>query len=221
MFTQPSTPNLPDFESFVLAQGVPTSDIPSGTLTTVTIDTSGNLTAASTTGTIQAGQFLYGTGIPDGTYIATWTGTSGTVSPAPSTAVSTGSAQAFSQYVAWALNYAIAVAMPGPGNGPGIAGMSGMYVLAVYNLGTHQLLKIAQDQPNQTFFTTIRQTYRLTSLVPGPVMASADQATSETLVVPEFFKTLTLSELDLLKTPYGRDYLGYAQMYGPTIVGAT
>lgn len=221
MFTNPVAPNLPDFFGYALAQGIPSSDLPSGSLATVAIDTAGAITAASVTGTIQAGELLYGAGIPDGTYIATWSGTSGTVTPAPLTAVSVASARAYSQYAAWALNYALAVALPGPGNGAGLAGMAGMYVLAVYNLGVHQLLKIGQDLPNQTFFAQMRQTYRLTSLVPGPVMASGDQATSETLVVPEFFKNLTLSELDLLKTPYGREYMGYAQMYGPTIVGVS
>lgn len=215
MFSDPSTPNLPDFYGYALNQGVPSSDLPSGTLTTVTIDTSGNLTAASSTGTVSAGQWINGVDV----YIATWNGTSGTVTPVPTAAVSLPSAQTFSPYSAWALNYALSVALCGPGSS--ISGLAGMYVMGVYNLAMHQLLKIAQDLTNQTFFAQIRQTYRLTSLVPGPVMASGDQATSETLVIPEFFKNLTLSELDLLKTPYGRDYLGYAQMYGPSIVGVT
>ncbi|HQT24978.1 MAG TPA: hypothetical protein PLK99_00065 [Burkholderiales bacterium] len=221
MFTTPSTVNLPDFCAYALAQGVPAADIPSGGLTLVMVDTQGNLSAVSTSGTVLAGQLLYGPGIPDGTYIATWTGATGTVQPAPTATVSVSSAKTSSQWAAWALNMALMVALPGPGNGPGLVGMAGMHVLATYNLGLHQLLKIGQDQPGQTFFSTIRQTYRLGSLVPGPVMASGDQATSETLVVPDFFKTLTLSDLDLLKTPYGRDYLGYAQMYGPTIVGVS
>lgn len=221
MFTNPAVANLPDFFGFALAQGIPASDLPSGTLTTVAIDALGNLTAASTTGTISAGEYLIANGIPSGTYIATWNGTSGTVLPIPLAAVSVNSAQAYSQWATWALNYALEVALTGPGNGPGMSGFAGISIMATYNLAMHQLLKTAQDLPNQTFFAQIRQTYKLTSLVPGPVMASADQATSETLVVPEFFKTLTLSELDLLKTPYGREYLGYAQMYGPNIVGMT
>lgn len=220
MFTDPSQPNLPDFNSYVLAQGIPAADLPSGTLATVAIDTTGAITGTPT-GTIQAGQILIGAGIPDGTYIVTWTGSAGTVSPAPLTAVSTASASAYSQYVVWALNYALQFALPGPGIGSGYAGMAGQYVLAVYNLGTHQLLKTGQDQSGQAFFTQARATYKLNSLVPGPVLASGDQATSETLLLPEFFKGLTLQQLDLLKTPYGRDYLGYAQDYGPTIVGVT
>ncbi|MDE2104859.1 MAG: hypothetical protein KGL39_46915 [Patescibacteria group bacterium] len=221
MFANPAAPNLSDFYGFALAQGVPASDLPSGSLTTVAITTGGAITASSVTGTVSAGQILYGTGIPDGTYLATWSGLAGTVLPIPSAAVSEASAQAYSPYAAWALNVALITALPGTGSGAGLAGLAGMYVLAVYNLAMHQLLKTAQDLNNQTFFAQTRQTFKLGSLVPGPVMASGDQATSETLVVPDFFKTLTLSEIDLIKTPYGREYLGYAQMYGPTIVGVS
>lgn len=122
-----------------------------------------------------------------------------------------------SEYLAWALNYAIEVALPGPQIGAGLAGYAGSYVMATYNLGLHQLLKVAQDVSGN-FFATVRQTYGLTSPKVGVVMASEDQGTSQTLVVPEFFSRLTLSDLDLMKTPYGREYLGYAQMYGSTIV---
>ena len=123
-----------------------------------------------------------------------------------------------SEYLAWALNYALEVALPGPQIGAGLAGYAGSYVMATYNLGLHQLLKVAQDVSGN-FFATARQTYGLTSPKVGVVMASEDQGTSQTLVVPEFFSRLTLSDLDLMKTPYGREYLSYAQMYGSTIVG--
>ena len=218
MFTDPSSPNLADFYAYCLSSGVPAADLPSGSLTTVTIDTSGNISAVSTSGTISSGEVLSGVDIPDGTYLTAWNTTSGTVSPAPVVAVSTASASAYSVYAAWALNYALQVAISGSGIG-GLPGFAGQYVIAVYNLGVHQLLMIAQDLPNQDFFTQARTKYDLNSLVPGPVLASGDQATSETLVVPEFFKNLTLSEINLIQTPFGRRYLGYAQMYGPTIVG--
>lgn len=220
MFVDPSSPNLADFYAYCLSSGVPAADLPSGTLTTVTIDTSGNISAASTSGTVSAGEVLSGTNIPDGTYLTAWSATSGTVSPPPPVAVSTASASAYSVYAVWALNYALQVAISGSGIG-GLPGFAGQYVMAVYNLGVHQLLVIAQDLPNQDFFTQARITYNLNSLVPGPVLASGDQATSETLLVPDFFKNLTLSELDLIKTPFGRRYLSYSQMYGSTIVGVS
>lgn len=213
-FANPTQPNVGDFYAFALSQGVPPSDLPSGALMSVSIDTSGNLTAVSSTGTIAAGMALVGTGI--NTYIATWNGTSGTVSPAPAAAVEVATATAYSPYLAWAFIGAEAVTLTPPPCMPPI-----LYVTAVYNYGMHKLLKIAQDQEGQTFFADQRANFKLLSFKAGPVGASADQATSQTLVTPDFLKGLTMGDLDLLLTPWGRDYLDYSQSYGPSIVGVS
>lgn len=216
MFTNPTQPNIADFYAFVIGQGVPSADLPTGTLTTVVIDTAGNLTAASTTGTVAAGMALGGSGIPSSTYIATWSGTSGTVLPAPTAPVEEASATAYSPYLEWAFVGAMGVTLIPPA-----CMLPILYVMAVYNCGMHKLLKIAQDQPGQTFFATQRQTFKLLSFKAGPVASSADQATSSTLVTPDFLKGLTMGDLDLLNTPWGREYLDYSQMYGPNIVGVS
>lgn len=216
MFANPIQPNLPDFNAFVLNQGVPSGDLPSGTLTTVGIDTSGNLTAASIAGTIAAGMVLAGSGIPANTYIATWNGTSGTVLPVPTSAVEAASAAAWSPYLAWAFIGALGVTLVPPSNMLPV-----LYVMAVYNYGMHKLLKIAQDKSGQTFFSDQRALFKLFSFKAGPVGASADQATSQTLVTPDFLKGLTMGDLDLLLTPWGREYLDYSQAYGPSIVGVS
>lgn len=216
MWTNPTAPNLSDFYTFAVNQGVPTADLPSGTLTTVGIDASGNLTTVSSTGTIAVGMALVGTGI--NTYIATWnSGTNtGTVAPAPASAVSAPSAAAYSSYLAWAFNVAMDVALVPP---PGMPAL--IYVLAVYNLGMHQLLKIGQDQSGQTFFADQRKAFGLLSFKAGPVASSADQSTSETLVTADFIKGLMMQGLDQLNTPWGREYLAYAQSYGPNIFGVS
>lgn len=90
-----------------------------------------------------------------------------------------------------------------------------LYDQAVYNLAGDILLNIAQDQPGQTFFATARQTFGLNTFVAGVIQASSDEATSNTKLVPDFFKDLTLGNLANLKTPYGRTYLAIAQTYGP------
>lgn len=216
MFSNPTVPNIADFSAFVLNQGVPSADLPSGTLTTVGISTSGVLTAASSTGTIAAGMVLVGTGIPQYTYVASWTGSSGTATPAPTSAVEAATATAYSPYLQWALTMAEGVTLVPPSCMPPI-----MYVTAVYNYGMHKLLKIGQDQPGQTFFSDQRANFKLLSFKAGPVGASADQATSQTLVTPDFLKGLTMGDLDLLLTPWGRDYLDYSQAYGPNIVGVS
>jgi hypothetical protein len=216
MFTNPLQPNLADFNAFVLNQGVPSADLPNGTLTTVNISTNGTITAAGSTGTIAPGMYL--SGLEIGVYIATWnSGTnSGTVAPAPTAAVSASSATAYSPYLQWAFVGASAVTLVPPPCMPPI-----LYVTAVYNYGMHKLLKIAQDQPGQVFFATQRQTFNLLSFRAGPVAASADQATSNTLLTPDFLKGLTIGDLDLLLTPWGREYLDYSQMYGPNEVGVS
>lgn len=215
-FTNPTTPNIADFQSFVLEQGVPTADLPSGALTSVSIDTSGNATAASVTGTVAAGMALVGLSIPANTYVATWSGTAGTVVPIPISMVNAASANAYSPYLMWAFIGAQAITLIPPACMPPI-----LYVMAVYNYGMHKLLKIGQDQTGQTFFTTQRTNFNLLSFKAGPVGASADQATSDTLVTPDFLKGLTMGDLDLLLTPWGREYLDYSQQYGPSVVGVS
>lgn len=118
-----------------------------------------------------------------------------------------------SEYLTWAFDQAFAQtptipAMPPP-----------LYVLACYNCGFHILLRIAQDQTGETFFTAARQQYGLLNFVVGPVIASEDQGTSQNLVQPEFARELTMSSLNFLKTPWGQEYLGYVQSYGPNVVG--
>lgn len=215
-FTNPTAPNVGDFYAFALSQGVPAGDLPAGTLATISIDTSGNATAASVTGTIQPGMALAGPGVPANTYIATWSGTSGTVTPAPTSTVVAASANAYSPWVMWAFIGAMAVTLTPPACMPPI-----LYVMAVYNYAMHKLLKIGQDQAGQTFFMTQRASFNLLSFKAGPVASSADQATSSTLVTPDFLKGLTMGDLDLLLTPWGREYLDYSQQYGPSIVGVS
>lgn len=94
-----------------------------------------------------------------------------------------------------------------------------IYNAAVYNLAGSLLLQYAPDQEGQSFFATARKTWNILGFVPGVVLSGADVTTSESLVVPEFFKNLTLGDLQRLKDPFGRQYLAFAQNYGPTIWG--
>ena len=89
-----------------------------------------------------------------------------------------------------------------------------IYELAVYNLAGDNLLNFAPDQPGSNFFSTVRSDVNLTGFVAGVVAASGDESTNQTLEVPEAMKNLTFSDLQNLKTPYGRQYLAFAQMYG-------
>ena len=290
-YVNPLVPNLADFATFAYAQGVPVADLPNGILTTVTLSTAGNLTAASASGTVAVGMVLYGTGITANTYLATWNSGSntGTVTPIPTTAVSVASASTYSPYLAWALEFAVNVCLEWNSYVS-----AALYVQAVYNLAFHHLLMLAQDveglvltsmtwasgvvtatasaalpfavgQPfsvtivganpfgyNGTytalqsgtntfqfelvsnpgtmispgtfgygFFAQARQQFNMLSLTAGVVSGATDQGTSDTLVVPDFFKNITMDDLNLLLTPWGRYYQGWCQAYGPNIVGLT
>lgn len=96
-----------------------------------------------------------------------------------------------------------------------------LFMEAVYNLAGDFLLNYCPDQADQTFFADARgkEGFNLTAFVPGVVSAAADVSTSDGLVVPDFFKNLTMGDLQNLKTPYGRRYLAIAQDYGPTVWG--
>jgi hypothetical protein len=91
------------------------------------------------------------------------------------------------------------------------------YVLAVYNLGMHLLCKVGQDVSGETFFADTRKKMRLTSFRAGVILASGDGPTSETFAVPDWVKKMSMRDLDLVMSPWGRDYMGYAQMQGPNV----
>ena len=88
------------------------------------------------------------------------------------------------------------------------------YCFAVYLLATSFLLNWCPDQSGQTFFATLRDKWNLTGFVGGTVQSSADQATSESLLAPEFLSGLTIDQLQALKDPFGRQWLGMQQGLG-------
>jgi hypothetical protein len=68
-----------------------------------------------------------------------------------------------------------------------------------------------------TLFQNTRTASKMGQFAPGVVSSSGDVGTSASLLNPEFFKNLTLMDLQLVKTIYGRRYLTISQAYGPTI----
>lgn len=97
------------------------------------------------------------------------------------------------------------------------------YNLAVYNYAGDYLINWASDsnaQPpatNQcpsTYFAETRTAMGITSFKAGVVQSTADVSTSTTLAISEANKNLTLSDMQNLKTPYGRTYLAIAQKFG-------
>ena len=121
-----------------------------------------------------------------------------------------------SEYLAWAFKYAIGVALVAPPDMP-----APLYSLAVYNLGMHRLVQIAQDIPPSTFFADLRKQFGLLTPVTGIVRDAGDQGTSASLELPQWVSQIGILGLQLIKTPWGAYYLEYAQAYGTGIVGVS
>jgi hypothetical protein len=104
-----------------------------------------------------------------------------------------------------------------------------IYALAVYNLAGDRLMNFAQDlpgaptidgsQPPLAYFAYWRKSFNILGFVSGAITSASDNGTSASYDVPEWAKNLTVSQLANLQTPWGREYLGIAQAYGPSIVG--
>lgn len=108
-----------------------------------------------------------------------------------------------------AYDLAIAITNQALANAPGP-----VYQLAVYNLGGDYIINWAPDQSGQTYFRDLRESWKLSNFVAGTVQATNDESTGTSLTAPKFTEGLTLSDLQNLKTPYGRQYLALAQRYG-------
>ncbi len=95
-----------------------------------------------------------------------------------------------------------------------------MYTAAVYNLAGDNLINYAPDQSGQIYFKDIRTSFNIGGFVSGVIQSSSDNGSGDSLVVQKAAENFTLSDLQNLKTPYGRQYLAIAQRYG-TLWGLT
>lgn len=125
-------------------------------------------------------------------------------------------------WIEWTFNWSVATCNPIFACVPGP-----IYLIAVYNLAGHLLATWAQD-PNPWpgsppapyvtvdgvqygFFAWLRKSNNILGFTTGTVSASSDEGTSVSLVVPKGFENLTIAQLALSTTPWGRTYLGIAQ----------
>jgi hypothetical protein len=94
-----------------------------------------------------------------------------------------------------------------------------VYTQCVYNLGGDYLVQMAQDNPNlpppnNTYWADLRASMGVNSFLPGLVNRAADQGTDAGLQLLSAMENLTIADLQQLKTPWGRVYLGLAQSVG-------
>jgi hypothetical protein len=104
---------------------------------------------------------------------------------------------------------------------PGMTPRPSIYALAVYNLAGSNVINFAPDQDGRTYFQAARERLGIGKFTPGVVSGTSDNGTATSLLNPEFMKNLTLANLQNLKDEYGRQYLMFAQLAGPTIWGLT
>lgn len=136
-----------------------------------------------------------------------------------------------SPYFAYAFANALALVNPGLAcvalpqqDAAGVALNTGgfsIYSEAVNNLAASNLLSYAPDQPGFSYFAKLRKKLNIAGFVSGVVQSSGDEGTNVSLVVQDAAKSFTLMNLQQLKDPYGRTYLGLAQSWGPTVWGLT
>jgi hypothetical protein len=111
--------------------------------------------------------------------------------------------------ITWAYNYAIEQV------NTDIATVSALsYLIAVYNLATHILINIAIDQTGSTYFAQAQDKFGLARFTAGPISSSADVSTAESFATPDFVKNLSVNDLNMLKTPWGQEYMSIAMKYG-------
>lgn len=88
--------------------------------------------------------------------------------------------------------------------------MPNSYAIAVYNLAASFLINYGTESG----FASLREELGLNNFVAGVVSASSDNSTSSQRLVPDFFKDLSLADLQMLRDPWGRRYLMIAQQFG-------
>jgi hypothetical protein len=89
-----------------------------------------------------------------------------------------------------------------------------IYAYAVYNLGAAFLLQLAIDNPGSTYWSDLRNQLGINSIMWGPITSAADQGTSESTYVLDVFRHMTLMDLQLMKSPWGRAYLMFVGQWG-------
>jgi hypothetical protein len=94
-----------------------------------------------------------------------------------------------------------------------------IYAIAVYNLGGAFLCEIAQDDPSlppplNTYWADLRTKLNLNSFNYGMVTSASDQGTSAGQQIPSQIADMSMFNLWLMKTPWGRMYLMLAGQWG-------
>ena len=88
--------------------------------------------------------------------------------------------------------------------------MPNFYGVAVYNLGASFLVNYGTEP----VFSAFREEHGLNDFKAGVITGASDESTSSQRLAPDFFKDLSLADLQMLQDPWGRRYLMIAQQFG-------
>ena len=86
----------------------------------------------------------------------------------------------------------------------------GMYDMTVYNVAASFLV----NWSNAQVFVDYRKQTGLNDFYPGVISSSSDESTSQSRLLPDFFKNLSLADLQMLRDPYGRAAMLVLQQLG-------
>lgn len=211
MFTNPTTPNATDYLAFLYGTvGIPRENFPSASGTAMS-GSSTTLTDSSAAWLVNQWAAYNLDDLTQGETSIVISNTSATLTfAAMPLAVAPGDAYLIAPQ--W-LFTTLAVAQ-GIVNEVLSCLQAPLYVLAVYNLATDRLINYASDVAGQTFFMDQRTKFRLLDVSVGVSAAASDQGTAVGILNPEVMKNFTLANLQYMKTPWGREYLGIAQSVG-------
>jgi hypothetical protein len=217
MFTNPRRPNISDYLAFVYGVGIPPANFPSatGTATGGDLDTLTDSTAAWSTD--QWKGYVVQDILQQQCPVSILSSTADTLTFAAPMSAPVAAGDKYLIGSQW-LFTSFSVSLDTVNTVLEI-GSSQLYLLAVYNLGVDRLLNYAQDVPDQTYFRDKRKDYGLFVVKVGVPSAAADNGTSTGILNPEFMKTMTLGDLQTLKTEFGRRYMEIAQNFGPNVWG--
>jgi hypothetical protein len=87
------------------------------------------------------------------------------------------------------------------------------YNLAFYNFGGDYIINNAVDVECDAYFENLRKKWNINGFVAGVVQSTSDMSTSTSLKVPEVYDNLSPFDLQLNKTPYGRQYMAIASKF--------
>jgi hypothetical protein len=130
-----------------------------------------------------------------------------------------------SPVIAMAFNVALQIVNPalaqmGLCAAPGVqidTTLPSIYALAVYNLAADNLVNYAQDTNSSTptnYWANLRASFDTLGFVSGVISSTSDEGTSESMVVMDAAALFTMANLQQLKTPWGRQYMAFAQDFG-------